>query len=125
MPTANTGVARLRQLVPALQPWAFWLVSLANAQGWSVHVTSVYRSRKEQGVLYAEWLAGRRSLPVAPPGCSQHQHRLAFDMAVNDDKDRAKVRALGGAWNREGGRWGGVTDPVHFGVGWTPPQGCR
>jgi len=121
----NTGLARLRQLDPLLQPWAHWLVGLANSQGWTVTVTSVYRSRKEQGVLYAEWLAGRRRLPVAPPGCSAHQYRWAFDMAVDDDKDRAKNRALGGAWQREGGLWGGVTDPIHFSGHWTPPKGCR
>ncbi len=121
----NTGLARLKQLDSGLRPWALWLVGLANAQGWTVTVTSVFRSRKEQGVLYAEWLAGRRRLPAAPPGCSQHQFRIAFDMAVDDDSNRAKNRALGGAWNEAGGRWGGVTDPVHFGVEGPSPEGCR
>lgn len=119
-----TGLGRLRQLDPKLRPWAEWLVGLAVAQGWDVEVTSVYRSVKEQAALRREWLAGARRLYAAPAGCSQHNYRLAFDLWVKDDSTGSRARALGGAWNQAGGSWV-VSDPVHFGVRWTPPEGCR
>lgn len=119
-----TGYKRLLGLHASLRPWAYWLVDLAVAQGWSVHITSVYRSAKEQAVLHDEFLFGGRRFPAAAPWCSQHQYGLAWDMVIGGDFNGPLQRALGGAWNEVGGSWGGLTDQVHFGVHWTRPQGC-
>jgi len=119
-----TGFKRLRELEPSLRPWAYWLVDLTIAQGWDVEITSVHRSAKAQSVLYSEWLFGQRRLPAAKPWCSQHQYGLAWDMIVAQKFDGPRQRAIGGAWNEVGGQWGGLTDPVHYGVHWTRPKGC-
>jgi LAS superfamily LD-carboxypeptidase LdcB len=119
-----TGRARLRDLHPQLRPWAEWLVQVAVAQGWDVRITSVRRSVREQQMLYSDWIRGRRLLPAAKPGCSQHQYGLAWDMVINEDHQGPFQRAIGGAWREAGGSWPGPTDPVHFGVFWTPPSGC-
>ena len=119
-----TGRARLRDLNPQVRPAAEWLVSLAAAQGWDVRITSVVRSFREQDGLYRDWISGRRILPAAKPGCSQHQYGLAFDMVIAEDYQGPLQRAVGGAWGQIGGSWAGPTDPVHFGVFWTRPSGC-
>ena len=119
-----TGRGRLRELNPQVRPAAEWLVSLAAAQGWDVRITSVFRSMREQDGLYQDWIRGRRLLPAAKPGCSQHQYGLAFDMVISEDWQGPLQRAIGGAWGQIGGSWGGLTDPVHFGVRWTRPSGC-
>ena len=119
-----SGGKLLKELVPELQPFAFWLVNLALAQGWSVRITSVYRSEREQRMLWDEWVRGNRRLPAAKPGCSQHQYGLAWDMVINEDPFGPFQRAIGGAWKEIGGSWGGIGDPVHYGVFWTPPRGC-
>ena len=119
-----TGFKRLRGLDPVLRPWAEWLVMLAAAQGWDVFITSVNRTAKEQEKLYRDWLFGRRRLPAARPWCSQHQYGYAWDMVIAQKSDGPLQRAVGGAWNEVGGKWGGVLDPVHYGVRWTRPEGC-
>ena len=119
-----TGRARLKDLHPQVRPAAEWLVSLAAAQGWDVRITSVRRSMREQQMLYADWIRGRRILPAAKPGCSQHQYGLAWDMVISEDMNGPRQRAIGGAWGQIGGSWGGQTDPVHYGVFWTRPSGC-
>ena len=119
-----SGGKRLRELEPFLQPWAFWLLGLTAAQGWDVHITSVFRSAKEQERLYFDWLSGRRILPAAAPYCSQHQYRIAWDMLIEHDRNGPRQRAIGGAWREVGGLWGGLGDPVHFGARWSRPEGC-
>jgi hypothetical protein len=119
------GARKLRELHPEIEPWAVWLVNVALAQGWSVRITSAYRSVRAQRGLYNEWLMGKRFLPVAKPGCSQHQYRLAWDMVIAEDFQGPRQKAIGSAWKEIGGSWGGSKDPVHFGVFWTPPRECR
>lgn len=79
-------------------------------------VTSARRSYKEQLHLYQRYLAGQNDgLPAVPPGTSDHELGMAFDMArlnVDPLKDPALVE-LGKVWMRWGYRWW-AGDPVHF-----------
>lgn len=101
---------------PAFQPYAQALLKAARRFDEGFVVTSARRSDRAQAALYAAYKAGKHPLTVAPPGCSKHQVGLAVDIA------RAKVspladpvlHALGAAWRRAGGEWGGEKDPVHF-----------
>jgi len=103
-------------LDPRLRPWATWLYETAELNQLRPRVTSTFRSVRQQQRLFERHQRGEQILPVARPGCSEHQFGLAWDM-VTDDND-----ALGALWNSVGGRWGGRGDPVHFGVGFRP---CR
>jgi hypothetical protein len=88
-------------------------------------ITSAKRSRREQLRLYNEFLAGRNDgLPASPPGRSDHEMGLAFDMARLNRQplDDDLLAEAGSRWERLGGVWGGrwkARDPVHFGVGST------
>ena len=49
-------------------------------------LTSGYRSRERQAELYAEWENGsREDETVQPPGCSEHETGLAFDVTARYD----------------------------------------
>src|SRR6267142_4279854 len=48
--------------------------------GFPVIMTSGRRSTRLQASLYADWIAGRRKYPAAPPGRSLHERGLAFDI---------------------------------------------
>ncbi len=78
--------------------------------GWDYRVTSGFRSMSKQARLYADWRAGRRTLPAAPPGRSRHNFGRALDMITND---RALLNEVM-AWL--GFRWAGPRDPVHYDV---------
>jgi hypothetical protein len=100
-------VASLGGLLPELQPYARYLVSLFPR----LTVTSVYRSITEQLELYRN--RARNPYPVAPPGRSYHNYRRAWDM-VGPPEDLA---AAGRVWESWGGTWGGRfnrLDPIHF-----------
>lgn len=79
-------------------------------------ITSARRSHLEQARLYALAQAGRNNgLPAMPPGTSDHEYGLAFDMAhpgIDPFTDGA-LWAAGATWVRWGGRWS-ARDPVHF-----------
>lgn len=96
-----------------LQPWlryyAEYLYQVALMNGLQPRVTSVFRSRARQAVLYDRYLRGLTDYPVAPPGQSKHQYGLAFDMVT------ANNAALGALWNQMGGRWS-PSDDVHYEV---------
>lgn len=116
----------LETLDPRFRPYAERFILHLRNHGYSVFVTSTYRSNKVQRGLYRDYLAGRRKLPAAPPGQSSHQRGLAFDALVNDynpdlplsSPTAAGQRLAGAIWERLGGRWGGrfshPPDPVHF-----------
>lgn len=111
----------LDQLHPELVPWARWLVQVAEYNGMRVQITSTLRTAGQQESLYRRFLAcrstgGARCLPAAPPGRSDHERGLAFDLVVNGDFRGAAQDALGRYWSSIGGKWGGSVDPVHFGV---------
>jgi hypothetical protein len=102
-------VASLDGLLPELQPYAHYLVSLFPR----LLVTSVYRSRTAQLELYRN--RAKNPYPVAPPGLSYHEYRRAWDM-VGPPEDLARA---GQIWESWGGTWGGRfrnLDPIHFQV---------
>lgn len=107
-------MTRFRDLEPWLQPYADYLLKVAEYYDLQPAVTSVYRSPQRQAVLYERWKRGLSDLPAAPPGRSKHERRLAFDLVVRRGGYRsANQAALGQLWRAMGGRWM-ESDPVHF-----------
>lgn len=98
-------MAGFQGLQPEMRARAVALVRGLRAAGWSVTVTSGYRSPAAQARLYAN--RARNPYPVAPPGCSWHQLGYAIDL-VTDYPD------LAGAAEEFGLYWAGARDPVHF-----------
>lgn len=106
-------MATLKSLQPWLQPWAQWLVSLAPSAGArTCRVTSAKRSRAKQRSLYDRFLRGQSHYPVAPPGSSQHEYGLAWDMVT---EPYSALYTLGKWWKEVGGSWS-RKDPIHFGA---------
>jgi hypothetical protein len=102
----------LSSLVPEMQPWARRLVDVATRAGVGGRVTSTYRTLGTQTRLYNAYLAGQAPYPVARPGTSAHEFRMAFDYAAPSQQDQSD---LGQVWESWGGVWGGrFGDPVHF-----------
>jgi peptidoglycan LD-endopeptidase CwlK len=100
-------------LHPELRPWADALLRVAATYGLQVVVTSVRRSRSQQAALYARYLRGESSLPAAPPGTSDHEYGLAFDLVVNGNWNGPEQAWLGAVWRHWGGAWS-ERDRVHF-----------
>lgn len=87
-----------------------WLSAL-RANGVSYRVTSTKRTWNEQARLYARFLAGKSTLPAAPPGRSKHQLGLAIDVVFDVPGDlEIAVRSAGVHLLR----WAGAGDRVHF-----------
>lgn len=104
----------LRELQPWLKPYAEYLITVAAHNGLGpVSINSVYRSRQSQEVLYDRYLRGASRYPVAPPGRSLHEHRLAFDINVRQGSSSPQQTALGHFWRSMGGQWS-ESDRVHF-----------
>lgn len=99
----------MRELAPWFRPYALSLVEVARQYGLKPRVTSTFRSISEQRRLYEEYQSGRSKYPAAPPGRSQHNYGLAFDMIAED------LNWLGAVWKHWGGYWSS-TDPIHFGA---------
>lgn len=74
-------------------------------------VTSAKRSSREQESLYREWLAGRRTLPVAKPGTSFHELGLAVDLVFPTVEEWSFAASTAPDYFLA---WGGQQDPVHF-----------
>lgn len=98
-------------LDPALRPLARQLLDDVQELRLDCQVTSTFRSTAEQRSLYRDFLAGKRSLPVAPPGTSLHEYGLAFDLLC---PTLDLQRAVGSVAPEYGLKWGGEADPVHF-----------
>ena len=96
-----------------LEVWAIpnaqYLYRVAELSGLQPRITSVFRTRQQQGTLYERFRRGQSSLPAAPPGSSKHEIGLAWDMVTADPQ------AIGNLWRSMGGRWW-PSDPVHFEV---------
>lgn len=106
----------LRTLDPRFRPSAEMLLRYARSLDPRFTVTSARRSRPEQQRLYNRFLRGQSPFPALPPGHSQHERGFAVDLIrlnVNPTNDDL-LHALGEAWRRAGGVWGGSVDPVHF-----------
>jgi hypothetical protein len=102
----------LSSLVPEMQPWARSLVDVATRARVGGRVTSAYRTLGQQQRLYEAFVAGQAPYPVARPGTSAHEFRMAFDYAAPSKQDQ---NDLGQVWESWGGVWGGrFGDPVHF-----------
>lgn len=93
-----------------LRPWFLWLVREAQRLDRRARVTSARRSRAEQTRLYRRAMAGQSRFPAAPPGRSKHEQGRAIDLVAAP----RVLAALGRAWQRSGGIWGGRSDPIHF-----------
>lgn len=98
-----------------LERW-FALERAIRRAGYTVTVTSGFRSRAQQQKLYEARQRGEHPFPVARPGCSEHNHGVAVDAVTS-----VPERFLGGAARHFGLVWAGPTDRVHFGV-FTQPQ---
>lgn len=91
------------QLHPQLAPYAQYLVAhMPGAQ-----VTSVYRSPTDQLRLWHN--RHNNPYPVAPPGRSLHEYRLAFDVVA----PREVLHWAGAVWRSWGGTWS-PSDEIHF-----------
>ncbi len=111
-------MADLRSLQPWLQPWAFWIFNYGKSLDPKLVVTSARRDYWKQYRLYMDYLSGKSAIPAAPPGRSKHQLGEAFDLAsvgVDPFEDWV-LPILGYWWAYYGGLYGGLKDPVHFGV---------
>lgn len=100
-------------LVDWLRPYAQYLYDVAAYNQLQPRVTSVRRTREQQAALYARFLRGQSDLPAAPPGTSDHELGLAFDMVVAGNYRGPEQRAVGEFWRAMGGAWS-ERDPVHF-----------
>lgn len=67
-------------------------LAFARANGWAGSVTSGWRSRAEQAVLYQRWLAGTGNR-AAPPGQSNHESGQAVDVTDTEGFARAMAKA--------------------------------
>jgi len=103
----------INSLSPRMQGAARFLLQVAPLLGaTSVRVTSTKRSRAQQTALYKNYLAGKATFPVAPPGTSKHESGDALDIVVTPESAQT---ALGKWWQSVGGTWGGAyKDPIHF-----------
>ena len=96
------------RLHPTLRLVAYNLPRVARQLGFSVKITSAYRSPQKQAKLYQAYLRGLTPYVVAKPGTSKHEKGLALD--ITTDNLTALVNLLQGV----GLRWAGLKDPVHF-----------
>ncbi len=106
--------AGLWSLDPDFRPYAQAFIDAVREAGITVQITSTRRSTALQSKLYEAYKRGQSPYPAAPPGHSQHNLGLAFDMDVDD---RSVLPILGEIWESlgKGFRWGGrFRDPVHF-----------
>lgn len=104
----------LSELQPGIQPYARYLVAIAGYYGLGpVSVNSVFRSRRDQELLYSRYQRGLSQYPVAPPGTSLHEQRRAFDMNVRQGGRSPEQAWLGRVWQSWGGKWS-PQDPIHF-----------
>lgn len=97
-----------RGVQPWLAPYFAHLLQVAQYNGLNPRVTSLYRSITRQAQLYEQYKAGKSRYPAAPPGQSYHNYGRAMDMVAD------RLEDLGAYWQRMGGKWGGVADPIHF-----------
>lgn len=110
MPDLSTLDPRFAPYAVAFYKWARQVTS------GGLIVTSARRSWAEQARLHRAYLAGQNNgLPASPPGSSDHELGLAFDMARmnRDPKADVELHELGRYWRAMGGRWW-PEDPVHF-----------
>jgi D-alanyl-D-alanine dipeptidase len=104
-------MANLLGLHPEVRRRVDAMVEALRGAGYSVTITSAYRSPAEQKRLWAKRAVN--PFPVAPPGCSTHEYGFAVDLVTDYDGD------LGDLGDDFGLIWAGPRDRVHFDV-WGP-----
>ncbi len=112
-------MASTRDLDPRVQRHANAFIAYLERLGYTVTVTSTRRSVDTQRQLYSCYVRtgcsncgrGGGCYPAAPPGHSQHDRGLAFDLHL----DPPAYDVAGQLWERLGLTWGGrFSDPIHF-----------
>jgi D-alanyl-D-alanine dipeptidase len=109
----------LRELIGMKSGYAEYaseFITWLRRNGLRVTITSAYRSSRKQAELFAEYqrarARGQEHLPASPPGHSQHELGMAFDLHIDPPEF---LPIVGHVWERLGGTWGGrFSDPVHF-----------
>ena len=94
--------------------WIAPALSWARAHGWKGTVVSGLRSTAQQAGLYADFKAGRRAGPVAPPGHSRHEgSQYPYGAVDVSDPDQLAAILRGSPYaNRL--QWAGARDRPHF-----------
>ncbi len=112
-----------RDLDPRFAPYAEMFFQYLHDLDARFVITSTRRTYAEQEALYNRMLenkaAGRPFYTTLPPGTSQHERGLAFDVVrlnVDPHTDDILLNDVGPHWRAIGGTWGGVHDPIHFGA---------
>lgn len=83
----------------------------AQLRGFEAVVTSTFRTRAEQTVLYNMFLRGNTSFPVARPGTSRHEFGMAVDLVAVPP---SRLPELVSIMQSVGFKWAGPSDSVHF-----------
>jgi len=115
-PVDSRSEKNIETLHPKVHSYARALVTAARAQGIIVKIISGTRSYAEQAVLYEKYKNGGPQ--AAPPGKSNHNFGLAFDIGVftgSSDPEKAKTYqpesgaydAVGALATNIGLSWGG------------------
>jgi peptidoglycan L-alanyl-D-glutamate endopeptidase CwlK len=99
----------IETLNPAVQPLARQFILLLNAKGVDAKIISGFRTYEEQKVLYDKFKRGGPQ--AAPPGYSNHNFGLAFDIGIFEgDKyleESPLYRQAGAIGKSVGLMWGG------------------
>lgn len=101
------GKSKTNGLYPPWKAWCDWCIAALESAGIAGTVTSGVRSSEKQAQLYADYKAGRSSIPAAPPGRSSHEYGLAIDFVVDQGKDSDLQRQVMAAFQS----WGGELVP--------------
>lgn len=88
------GKAKTSGLYPPWKSWCDWALATLEEYGVGGTVTSGLRDSTKQAKLYSDYVAGRSSIPAAPPGRSAHEYGLALDFVVDDGKDSELQREV-------------------------------
>jgi hypothetical protein len=121
----NKAQVKASELNPYLKDKCLELVELAYKNGYQIIITQGYRSIAEQDALYAQGRTKPGNIVTnAKGGSSNHNYRLAFDIAVlNSDgsidwNTNSKYNAVGKLGQSLGLEWGGAwtsfVDLPHF-----------
>ena len=102
------SAANLSRVHPFLRKIARNLPRVAARLGFSVRITSGWRSYATQAKLYRDYINGISAYPANPPGHSKHEKGLALD--ILSDNTNALVNLL----TSVGLIWAGPRDPIHF-----------
>ncbi len=111
----------LSQLKSPVAKRAVELLTVAQADGIELAITSGHRSNEEQARLYAQGRTAPGPIVTgAKPGTSWHNHRLAFDVAPLNAAGKPHWPNDLGLWERIGRH--GESVGLSWGGRWTKPD---